>query len=276
MKISFPVRPALKKPKQIERTRLSTIIKITFSLRHLICLTAFAMAGVVGPLRAGQYFQDFSAFPPGATNFADGSQLFSTSLGSVAAVQDSTYHELQLTETGVSSVTSAFLLPDLDPNTPIYAFSVKWNADVSGSFPNAADGFSFNFGQLDSSNLTTGTVESGYPTGLCFSVQTYVGNNPGFYVRTNGVVAATLTNNPAAQWQTNSSTRHFFEVDWFAQTGLTVRLDGQTLFTNVPTTGFVPQAGRPLRRLDRGTAAGQSRRRHWRQSDPGRWQRSLL
>ena len=36
---------------------------------------------------AGQYFQDFHAFAVGATNFNDGSQLFSTDLGTLVGAQ---------------------------------------------------------------------------------------------------------------------------------------------------------------------------------------------
>ena len=109
------------------------------------------------PARAGQYFQDFSAFAIGATNFGDGSVLSSTALGTVASVQDATYKELQLTANGGNTpADSAFLLPDLDPGTPVNAFSVKWNADIDGSMPNVSDGFSFNFGQLGTLNLAGG------------------------------------------------------------------------------------------------------------------------
>ena len=195
-------------------------------------------------LQAGQYFQDFSSSTVGATSFGDGSQLFATPVG-VASVQDATYKELQLTANGTGSTRSAFLLPDLDAGQQVLAFSAKWNAQVYGDFPNAADGFSFNFGQLAPLNLINASYsqESGYPTGICFSVQTYAGNNPGFYLRINGAVVASQTFVPGTQWGTNNATRHFFEMDWNYANGVTVRMDGQTIFANVWTPGFTPQAG---------------------------------
>ena len=205
---------------------------VTKSILLFACLPAFA----------GQYFQDFSAFTVGATNFSDGSQLFSTQPSSLASVQDATYKELQLTASGVLATTSAFELPDLDPGTAVYAFSAKWNAPVYGNFPSAGDGFSLNFGQLASSNLISGAVESGYGTGLCFSVQT-AGATPGFYLKANGTVLASAAYDPTTQWGVNTGTRHLFEVDWNYLTGMTVRMDGQTIFTNVPTTGFIPHSG---------------------------------
>jgi hypothetical protein len=192
-----------------------------------------------------RYFQDFSAFSVGTTNFGDGSTLFSDHLGSVGAVQDGLYKELGLTASGTINTRSAFELPNLDPGTPIYAFSVKWNEEVNGNFPNAADGFSFNFGQLSSLNLAGSgySQESGYGTGICFGVQTYPANNPGFYLRVNGVKYASVTNDPTTQWGTSNTTRHFFEVDWNYTNGVTARMDGQIIFANVSTFGFSPGTG---------------------------------
>jgi len=194
--------------------------------------------------RSSQYAQDFSSASLGATSFGDGSTLFSTDLGSVASVQDGTLKELQLTVNGSYNTRSAFLLPDLDPGQPIYAFSAKWNSQINGPFSSAGNGFSFNFGQLAGVDLISTALaqESGYTNGLSFSVQTS-GGSPGFQLRVAGLIFASLPFNPATQWGVNNNTRHFFEVDWQYYHGLTVRLDGQTLFTNVMTYGFVPQAG---------------------------------
>src|SRR4051812_48678035 len=113
---------------------------------QIILLLALCTLAFIAPpaARAGAYFQDFSGNTVGATNLGDGSALFSTALGTVASVQDATFKELQLTANGsIHTVRSAFLLPDLDPGVPINAFSVKWNADVNGTMPNVANGFSF-------------------------------------------------------------------------------------------------------------------------------------
>ena len=291
--------------------------KFIFLVGALLCLT-FAES------QAGQYFQDFSAFSAGATNFNDGSLLVSGSATSVAGVVDNTFKELQLTAAGVNNTRTAFLLPDLDPGTAVTAFSIKWNSQIYGNFPNAADGFSLNFGQFgltlqtnyqvetyrdgirypgyqfadgfsDGQTLTrygpvifdylvtnnipvrfpvtelryytngpggtpvfknltdvAGTPEnftnsyaqeSGFGTGMSFCVQTYPQGSPGFFLRVNGAIIASATNNPSVQWGTNNTTRHFFEMDWRTDTGMTVRMDGQMIFTNVTMTGYTPQAG---------------------------------
>jgi hypothetical protein len=136
-------------------------------------------------------------------------------------------------------------LPDLNPGTPVYAFSAKWNSAIYGPFSatDGGDGFSFNFGQLNNNNLLVGPVESGYGTGLSFCVQTHTNNAPGFYIRMNGQVIAQQSYMPLAQWGSFNGARHLFEVDWSYYTGMTVKLDGQPIFTNVITRGFVPRAG---------------------------------
>ena len=212
--------------------------------RLAVGLVSWVLLATGVSLDAGQYFQDFSGCAMGATNCNDGSMLFSSAPGKVACVTNSPYNELQLTALGGTNVQSAFQLPDLDSGAPIYAFSAKWNADLSGQFPAAGNGFSFNFGPLASLNLITNNAqETGFTTGLCFSVQTDAGDNSGFYLFVNTNLVDWDNDDPAYQWGTTNSTRHFWEVDWNYYFGLSVRLDGQTLFANVPTLGFVPQGG---------------------------------
>lgn len=193
----------------------------------------------------GQYFQDFSTVAVGATELHDGSELVSDHLGTVAAVQDATHKELALTDHGTGGTRSAFRLRDLNPGTPVYAFSARWNSQVYANFTDAADGFSFNFGPLGALDLVnaTATQEDGYGTGLSFGVRTFVDNAPGFYLRVNGSVVASVLHDPTVQWGDFNSKRHLFEVDWSHVGGLTVRVDGVAVFTDVPTPGFTPQAG---------------------------------
>jgi len=195
---------------------------------------------------AGQYFQDFSGISVGATNMGDGSQLFSTAPSNTAGVVDATYKELQLTALGSNSTHSAFLLPLLDTGVAVYALSAKFNAVVYGNFNTAAaDGFSFSFGQLAGLNLASNAYlqESGFGTGVVFSARTYNGSAPGFFVNVNGAQVAGITNNPQTFWGNLNSTRHYVEIDWHVHLGLTVRMDGQTIVSNVLTTGFTPAAG---------------------------------
>ena len=210
-------------------------------------LFAFGMVMVALTARSGQYFQDFTTENVGSISYSDGSTINGIEFGGTSSigVRDSTYKELQLTANGTSETHASWMLPDLDPGSAVYAFSARWNLEMNRSLTNAADGFSFNFGQL--ADLEVGNVgyaqEAGYPTGICFSVQTYQSNSPGFYLRANGSTLAALAYDPLIRWGLTNSARHYFEVDWHFQAGMTVRMDGQTIFSNVVMTGFAPLAG---------------------------------
>src|SRR4051812_39996425 len=99
-------------------------------------------------MRGGTYEQRFN-FNVGTTSFGDGSTLsenFSATGNAVASVQDPNQRELQLTSSAVTGTRTGFLLPNLDPVTPVQAFSVRWNSQVNGN--PLADGLSLNFGTL--------------------------------------------------------------------------------------------------------------------------------
>jgi hypothetical protein len=212
-------------------------------------IVVFFLFGAVLASHGGQYFQDYTSMAVGSITFpdGDGSTLLGAQFGAPAVwgIQDATHKEFQLTANGTALTYTAVMLRDLDPGTAIYAFSARWNSQIYRTSTNDGEGFSFNFGQLEylNSSSSVSALESGYPTGLCFSVQTSQTNNPGFYVRVNGSTLAALPYNALTQWGLLNSTRHIFEVDWSHVGGMTVRMDGQTIFTNVPTPGFDPRPG---------------------------------
>ena len=221
-------------------------MKYTKLLKRVI-LSAILLAASATATLAGQYVQDFSAAAIGTTSLGDGSTLTSTSLGTVAGVFG-TSKELQLTARTSPDTRSAFLLPDLDPGQPVYAFSARWDSRVQGYFLAGfgGEGFSFNLGSLAALDLISTNVaqEDGFGAGLSVGVRTDNTNAPGFYLRVNGAVLTNVANVPLTQWGDNDSvSRHAFQVDWHAVLGLSLKLDGVVIFTNVPTPGFVPQAG---------------------------------
>ncbi len=198
----------------------------------------------------GQYGETFQAYTDGTTTFAPAAgELFSNQLGSTAKVVDNDFRELQLIADAVGGTRTAFRLPDLNPGEPVPAFSAKWNASIYGDTVGLADGFSFNFGPLGGiagSTLAGGTYlqEDGFNAGLTVGVRTYDGNIPGYYVRVNGVVVPCgFVAKTASAWGNFNLARHFFEVDWRLDTGLTLRVDGIAIFTNLATPGFVPATG---------------------------------
>ena len=201
----------------------------------------------------GQWGETFQAYPAVTPTFDPrAGELFSSSFGGATTMAEEPYRELRLTSYVSFGTRGVFRLPDLNPGQPVTAFSAKWNAEVFGAPSGAnemADGMSFTFGPIGSitgTAFTDGTylTEDGFGVGLTVSVRTYSGNTPGFYVRVNGVVVpGGFVANPIGYWGTYNEQRHFFEVDWRMDTGLTLRVDGTTIFTNLPTPGFLPAAG---------------------------------
>ena len=210
----------------------------------IICMVSL---GLKTTAVAGQYEATFDSFADGATNLSPSGELFSNQLGTATKVVDASRKELQLTADGIGSTFSAFRLPDLDPGNGVCAFSAKWNAAIVGESP-LADGLSFNFGPLGNAGSfftnTSNPNENGFGIGLAVGLITYDGNTSGYYVRVNGaVVPGGFVDKPDADWGQLNPTRHFFEVDWHYFTGLTLRVDGMAIFTNLPTPGFVPDIG---------------------------------
>lgn len=201
-------------------------------------------------LNGSFYFQDFADSTNGAVAFADGSTLFSSALASASGIRDGTIKELQLTEKGVLSTRSAYMLPDLDPGTNVYAFSAKWNAivdaDFTLDFTPAGEGLSFNYGRLATLDLISASYnnEFGYGEGITVSfITSLLSGQPGFQVRAGGNLIAYVPADPSVIWGQNSNRRHLIEVDWHYRDGLSLRVDSATIFTNIPTYGFYPQRG---------------------------------
>ncbi len=214
-------------------------------------LLRFLILAAISPsAQAGQYGETFDAYPVNASSFSAATgELFSNQLGTTAKIMDATMLELQLTADAVGGTFSAFRLPDLDSGSAVTAFSAKWNAQIYGSTTvGLADGLSFNFGPLTGPGSFFTNVanpnEAGFGVGLSVGLTTYDGNTPGYYVRVNGkVVPGGFVAKSGGAWGSLNTTRHFFEVDWHALTGLSLRVDGSAIFTNLRTPGFVPDVG---------------------------------
>ncbi len=219
-----------------------------------ILLIAAAVSSTIAT--AGQYGENFDSYMIGATNLSPAGTLYSNQLPNTAKIVG-IGKELRLTADRVAFTRSAFILPDLDPGRRVMAFSAKWNSPVTGnpSFGlGLADGLSFNFGQLATipassfvKDLPGGGLfnhEHGFNVGLALGIITYQYGNPGYEVRLNGkLVPGGYVAKPGSAWGTANLKRHFFEVDWNYFDGLTLRVDGEAIFSGLPTPGFVPQVG---------------------------------
>ena len=224
------------------------------SLGQVLGVTAFGRGTWLYDFKqtktTGQYGETFQAYVENTSSLpSTAGELFSSQLGTATKVIDPDARELQLTADSAGGTFTAFRLPDINPGRPVPAFSAKWNSIVYGDSSSLADGFSFNFGQLggiSGTAFTNGTYanEDGFGIGLTVSVRTFTSNTPGYYVRVNGAtVPGGFVSKPSANWGNFNAARHFFEVDWRRDTGLTLRLDGVAIFTNLATPGFTPQSG---------------------------------
>lgn len=202
-----------------------------------------------GSVQAGSFSENFSAHNVGDTVFSNGTVLLSSTASNAAArVEDGALKELQLLQDNILGTRSAFLLPDLDPGTPVRGFSASWDAPIYGNFPNGGAGFSLTFGPVGSLNLiATGlsdVQELGYGVGLTMSVHNGTDFSPGLRLRTNGTQAVAMVGlDPAPTWGNYSSTRHTFGMIWSETRGASVLMDGVLIYTNVPLTNYVPAAG---------------------------------
>lgn len=198
--------------------------------------------GVTSVWPTNNYYQGFDGFGVGTTNFLDGSLFLSTSLGGAVGVQDAFQKELQLTANGTANVTSAFVLPDIAGGEAVYGFSARWDSEFYYTGTSGC-GLSFNLSSLKDSRILSLPVESGYGSGLSVAINNDVSGTPGFFVWLDNRLLASCLFNPDVQWGRANPRRNSFSVDWNCTNGLTLAVNGVTIFTNVATAGFVPAPG---------------------------------
>ena len=123
-------------------------------LTHLLL---FASVSAVSSIQASSlYVQNFDAFEDGDTVLNDGSTLEGTRLGFALQVEENNSGNnqetaLQLTsDLDVTGGRAKYILPELDPGQAITEFDLTFNSLMKSNPGNGpADGFSFNFGDLD-------------------------------------------------------------------------------------------------------------------------------
>ena len=197
---------------------------------------------------SGAYVQDFDSFSDGTTDLGDGSIIFSSN--NVAKIVDGA---LQLTQDETGSTSANFKLPPLGPGGN-QAFIVTFDLKLE-SEGTPADGFSFNYGEIPDS-ATAG--EEGFASGLAVEFDTYDNSGEGqasgigLDISVNGrdVPDGTMRIDPGDDKLNN----RFFkfdgefrpvEITWFKSgedSGLlTVVVDGETFYDNLPTPGFTAE-----------------------------------
>lgn len=201
----------------------------------------------------GAYAQNFDSFANGSTELGDGSIIH----GNTVATQV-LGGALQLTESGVGSANGQFKLPALGAQGTqafVATFDYSLFQPDDADPINPADGFSFAFGDIGDGEIGS---EEGFGSGLTVEFDTWDndGEEGEFGIKIDASVdGETLEDarmriaDDADQLDNelfvfDGSTRQM-EVLWF-RTGeadglLTVNMDGEPLFTDIPTSGFDPQ-----------------------------------
>ncbi len=194
-----------------------------------LCI-AFAVSSLLGlEANAAVYSQNFN-FANGTTNFGDGSTL-TTNGAAPASVQN---NALQLTTSGVGSAQNSLNIPALAGSA--LGFSVSFDIQLAALNGTPADGFSFNYGNF---SAAANYGEEGPGQGLSWVVDTYNNaNDQGYRLKINGANAAggVITTFPIVDGQTISGQ---VTLSWSPVNGMSMSFLGDTLFTNIPTPGFV-------------------------------------
>ena len=185
------------------------------------------------------YEQDFNGFADGTTELGDGSTLESTP-ADVNSVQG---EALRITDDATESTAAAYFIPGLGAQqtesfSADFIFSLF---DEDGGNP-AADGFSFNFGAIAPG--ASGS-EEGFGTGLSVEFDTWDnggGGENGFNVAVDNVDVADGFN-PLVPPVDGEFHRVRIEYSFIDEEGLiTLLLDGNPIFEDLPVPGFEPSA----------------------------------
>jgi hypothetical protein len=198
-------------------------------------------------LYAGRYpaagTQTFT-YANGTANLADGTTI-ETNNATATAVTNNT---LRLTVAGTGGTTAAFKIPNLDSGNAVAgldaSFTLKMKRWFAGNTP--ADGWSINFGNIPAG---FGGGEGGFvmTNGLAVAFDTYqndASDAPSIEVFCNGV---SVGNFPASGltgggFPMDDDTFRPVVLHWDEE-GLDLSYNGQVVFNNLGTPGFVPAAG---------------------------------
>ena len=180
------------------------------------------------------YSQDFDAFADGDTDLGDGSAIS----GPVAQVLGG---GLRLTDAETTSTSASFRIPAIgDSKSGWTANFDVFLEDIAGGNP-PADGFSFNYGAIPATG--DGAAEEGFGGGspiLSVEFDTWmIGDTEhGFNVAIDqtdvpgGFVAADILTDGAT---VNAAV----SISWTPADGVTLVFDGNPIFTNLATPGFL-------------------------------------
>jgi hypothetical protein len=204
----------------------SAIDRFSYRIRDANGLEAvgYVFVRVVDYTADGTYAQNFDTFSSGTTDLDDGSYISNVGEGSNARVLD---QALELTP-DITWRQSSFTLPPRSLETG-YTAIFRYRISAGGS---PADGFAFNYGAPNATRLPVGGIGD-FPRGITVEWNTWA--NRGNQVRVNGtqVPGGFVSDTGLADgiW-------HNVFVQWFPGAGLTLSVDGETIFDALATPGF--------------------------------------
>jgi hypothetical protein len=206
----------------------SAIDRFTYRIADASGLEAvgYIFVRVVDYTADGTYAQDFDAYPSGTTDLDDGSYISNVGEGSNARVLG---QALELTP-DITWRQSSFTMPPRSLETGFTAI-FRYRISAAGS---PADGFAFNYGAPNATRLPVDGIGD-FPWGLTVEWNTWA--NRGHQVRMNGTQ---LPGGYVADNGLADGVWHDVTVQWFPGTGLTLRVDGVSIFDALPTPGFTP------------------------------------
>ena len=177
------------------------------------------------------YEQNFNGVPAGTTGSGLNDGSFITSGTGVAKVVNlSGWQGLQLTQEGIQNTLNAdYNLPDLNPGQAISSFTATFDSMIYNNAGTPADAWSFNFGNLGSSDVLT------------VSFTTYRTNQ--IQVSYNGAQIGGSYGTPIVHTNTAESSFNATIISWNEDDGLSLSYGGTELISGLTIAGFDPAAG---------------------------------
>ncbi len=141
----------------------------------------------------------------------------------------------------VNSEGGTFIIPDLNSNETVNAFTVYFSVRIGGGTVPPADGVSLSFASSNDVPANVVVSEGGIGTGLIVIFDLYNGANPYFGITYNGTPLV-VDYVPYAAMETGDNYADTF-IRLNANGTVNVQFNGNVLFNQVPLPGYSAAAG---------------------------------
>lgn len=225
----------------------------SLSLVSLAALTACGLSTSHAALNLvySQHFQNAAAGTTGS-GLNDGSFMVGNENHTVQVYESpGEFKALWLTSLN-NIVSGSFYLPDLNPGEAVTDFRVNFKVLMNNPDPDDvpfADGFSFNFGEINNTSSTYGSELGihGDNTGDVLTVGWKTFETSGRYIaafyngeeigRSNGITGLNTEDSP------DGSDFVPVSIEWNLEDGLSLSYNNSVIFSDLATGAFSPEAG---------------------------------